>query len=276
MGMPSLRSRAGVTASSLRRAGQWSARVPRTRSCRLRKSLAIAVASAIAILGMPLGRWRAVVVGAARPRHVAMLPSASRPQLARPLRSTPRAAAAGGTEELRTAGEALAAWDRADRARKKEGAVPGGLAAAGSIEGAEELRWAARSLAGPGLVSLRLGIMAEDGESALRAFASWTQGLRLPGQLMRATDVRYVDDKNEPTEKEKVVGPVYLKYMYTPSASSPAKGGSGTATQVAGESAYMKRYAFQGRGVLFNPEFPDGEMRMYGDLPLALFEGMEE
>ena len=37
-------------------------------------------------------------------------------------------------------------------------------------------------------------------------------------------------------------------------------------------SAYMKPYPFAGRGVLFNPDLPDGEMHMYGDFPLALFE----
>lgn len=34
----------------------------------------------------------------------------------------------------------------------------------------------------------------------------------------------------------------------------------------------MKPYPFAGRGVLFNPDLPDGEMHMYGDFPLALFE----
>ena len=37
-------------------------------------------------------------------------------------------------------------------------------------------------------------------------------------------------------------------------------------------SDYMKAYPFAGRGVLFNPDLPDGEMHMYGDFPLALFE----
>jgi len=135
---------------------------------------------------------------------------------------------------------------------------------------------AARSLVRPGVVSLRLGIMAGDKESALKALVSWTQGLRLPGQLMRTSDVRYVDDENQPADMETMVGPVYLKYMYTAPTSLPAKEGPGTATQAAGEGAYMKKYPFQGRGVLFNPDFSDGTMRMYGDLPLALFEGVEE
>lgn len=34
----------------------------------------------------------------------------------------------------------------------------------------------------------------------------------------------------------------------------------------------MKHYPFEGRGVLFNPNLSDDELRMYGDFPLALFD----
>lgn len=176
-------------------------------------------------------------------------------------RPSSAAARRAGLQEILAAGDKLEAWDNEDRAQKKAGGPPGGLAPAGQIAGADELRSAAKALAGE-LVGVTLGVMAPDGASALKALASWTSGLGLRGCRLGDEDVDPVDTDNQPADRaEVVVGPVYVKYRYTREDDDKVT-----------ESAYMKPYPFAGRGVLFHPELGDGEMRMYGDLPLALFD----
>jgi len=172
-------------------------------------------------------------------------------------------------DQIAGAAALLSRWDAADRARRRAGGAPGGLAAPGAIDRADELRAAARTLAGPDLTVLRLGVMADDGPSALRALQSWIGSLPLRGQTWRAENVSAVDVDNRPADLAEVAaGPVYIKYTYTASAIDPSTG-----REMPCEGAYMKPYAGRGRGVLFNPALLDGEMRMFGDLPLALFEG---
>jgi len=169
-------------------------------------------------------------------------------------------------EDVPMAGKILLAWDLADRAQKKKtGGPPGGLMPAGEIPDAPELRAAVRTLVSKHLISLRLGIMANNGATALRALDSWLSGLQLPLQKLCKADVAPVDEQNQPANMAEVMaGPVYLKYTYTPPT---------TASDLVTESAYVKPYPFSGRGILFHPDLPDGEMHMYGDLPLQLFEG---
>lgn len=167
-------------------------------------------------------------------------------------------------EDAAMAGKLLLAWDAADRAQKKTGGLPGGLLPAGEITNAAELRAAVRTLISDHMISLRLGIMADNGATAWRALDSWMSGLQLPLQKLCREDVAAVDQQNQPANMAEVMaGPVYLKYTYTsPTATS----------DLASETAYVKPYPFAGRGVLFHPDLPDGEMHMYGDLPLQLFE----
>ncbi|CAE8613667.1 unnamed protein product [Polarella glacialis] len=191
-------------------------------------------------------------------------------------------------EQLYQASMFLGIWDKVDKEREEAGREnPAGMAAAGSIAQVDDLRAATKALtrssgvSGP-LFGLRLGIMAPDGPSALKALASWREGLQLPGQNLVSQDVRAVDDDNRPADMDAVAaGPVYLKYSY----ASPwrlellAAGGVAelekdiTGQSPAEEAAYMKPLTFPNRGVLFRPELSDGRVRMYGDLPLALFDG---
>ena len=106
-----------------------------------------------------------------------------------------------------------------------------------------------------GMSSLRLGIMAPSPELAAATLKAWLHALELP-----EVQVMKVDQENR--EIEDLEGAVYLKYTYDDDEKLL--------------KAYMKPYLFQTRGVLFNPQLPDGEMRMYGDFPLKLFESSKE
>lgn len=103
--------------------------------------------------------------------------------------------------------------------------------------------------------SLRLGIMAPSPSVAAATLKAWLHALGLP-----EVQIKEVDEENQLIEQ--LEGPVYLKYTYDDDEKV--------------RSAYMKPYPFKGRGVLFNPQLPDGEMRMYGDFPLKLFESSEK
>ncbi|CAK8995978.1 unnamed protein product [Durusdinium trenchii] len=149
----------------------------------------------------------------------------------------------------------LTSWEASERARCKAGGTPIGLAPVGEIDNRQDLKDAILGLRKE-MTGLRLGIMAPNAEAASESLKRWLLALGLP-----ATEVRLVDEQNQPADSS-ISGAVYLKYSYAMSDNS-------------GDSkvgAYMKPYPFAGRGVLFNPDLPDGEMHMYEDFPLALFE----
>lgn len=147
----------------------------------------------------------------------------------------------------------LASWEAQERAWCKAGGQPSGLAPSSEIKERQKLKGAILELRKE-MTSLRLGIMAPSALAATETLDAWLSGLDLP-----VTKIQVVDPDNQPLD-ESIEGSVYLKYSY---AEKPDE------TKI---SAYMKAYPFAGRGVLFNPDLPDGEMHMYGDFPLALFE----
>mmetsp|Transcript_89523 Transcript_89523/g.252223 ORF Transcript_89523/g.252223 Transcript_89523/m.252223 type:complete len:273 (+) Transcript_89523:91-909(+) len=172
-------------------------------------------------------------------------------------------AVGSGFDELAAwADEFLRAWDKEDRVNSRAGNTPFGLTPAGAIPEADRLRAAVRVLVQRGS-SVRLGVMADNGYEAVKALKSWTEALELPvrGVGTLGEDGRPVD------KKEVAAGPVYLKYQSSPSAISGSLQDAPT--------AFMKRHIGETRGVTVNPEFQDEELRIYGDLPLALFDNTE-
>lgn len=160
-------------------------------------------------------------------------------------------------DELAGADTLLASWDAQDRANRRAGGYPWGALPPGQIEDVVRLRSAVKVLAN-GALSLRLGVMAENGREGVQALKSWTAALQCPLQ-----GIVTMDANNTVVNKEQIANePVYIKYQC---------GGSA----VRGDSdkliAYMKPHIGPTRGVTINPDCPDGEFRMYGDFPLALF-----
>lgn len=165
-------------------------------------------------------------------------------------------AAAANFDEVVAADTLLGAWDKDDTARRKAGLSPA-LTPAGDIPEAEQLRAAVRTLLSEGMSSVRFGFMADNGLEAVRAMKSWTESLQLP-----VRGIATHDEDGQPADRKVVAaGPVYLKYEY--------KDGEGATV------AYMKRHIGSNIGVHFNPARQDGEMRFYGDFPLALFENTD-
>mmetsp|Transcript_26212 Transcript_26212/g.70090 ORF Transcript_26212/g.70090 Transcript_26212/m.70090 type:complete len:253 (+) Transcript_26212:2-760(+) len=148
-------------------------------------------------------------------------------------------------------------WDDKDRANRREGNAPFGLLQPDQVPDAEKLRAAVRYLV-KNAISVRLGIMAGSGSEAVQAMRSWAAALQLPASGL---DVRTVDARGKPTEDSSFAsGPCYVKYNYNDRLQAEP-------------DSYMSPHIGPTRGVTVNPELPDGELRIFGDLPLALFEG---
>lgn len=158
----------------------------------------------------------------------------------------------------------LVDWDKQDRDNRRAGNAPFGLWPSGAIPEVERLRAAVRCLVNKGH-GVRFGVMADNGLAAVKAMKSWTEALKLP-----VRGVATVGEDGKAADKAAVAaGPVYLKYTYM----KPVLEANGE--PAADPICFMKRHIGATRGVTVNPDFLDGELRMYGDLPLALFESKD-
>ena len=96
-----------------------------------------------------------------------------------------------------------------------------------------------------------LGIKANTGNEGIEALKSWTDGLQLPKNKLRA----YSDDGAEISVNELSEVQVYIKYNSTDSNGD----------------AYMKKYNGDNfNGVILQVK-TDSEFYQYGDFPLFLF-----
>eukprot|EP01041_Mallomonas_annulata_P013255 gene13255-28071_t len=95
-----------------------------------------------------------------------------------------------------------------------------------------------------------LGIMAENSDRAISVLRLWVTGLGIKRGVLRA-----VDENNAEVDISSFGSKaVYVKYNSTD-----------------GGDAYIKPYAGENRGVIFQPLLEDGDFRQFGDFPLAVF-----
>ena len=97
-----------------------------------------------------------------------------------------------------------------------------------------------------------LGIMADSGHRGLEVLRAWTAGLSLPRNKLFAVDD--LDNGELDVSSLDEVG-VYIKY------DSRKNDGD----------AYMKPYAGEFSGVIFQPSLGDNEFRQFGNFPSTIF-----